>query len=153
MSKETRHGREPLLYVSRRGNVSLSRSISVRVVAILLALIVCAVVTKLMTGDDPISIFKTIAHGALGTGRTLVTIHDIAILLCISLAVTPAFRMKFWNTGAEGQVLIGCLSTAVCMLTSPGARLAADNNNGGKRYCFRNNMGRYPCYIQGAVGN
>ena len=73
MSKETRHGREPLLYVSRRGNVSLSRSISVRVVAILLALIVCAVVTKLMTGDDPISIFKTIAHGAFGTGRTLVT--------------------------------------------------------------------------------
>ena len=120
MSKETRHGREPLLYVSRRGNVSLSRSISVRVVAILLALIVCAVVTKLMTGDDPISIFKTIAHGAFGTGRTIVTIHDIAILLCISLAVTPAFRMKFWNTGAEGQVLIGCLSTAVCMLTLGG---------------------------------
>lgn len=120
MSKGTRHGREPLLYVSRRGNVSLSRSISVRVVAILLALIVCAVVTKLMTGDDPISIFKTIAHGAFGTGRTLVTIHDIAILLCISLAVTPAFRMKFWNTGAEGQVLIGCLSTAVCMLTLGG---------------------------------
>lgn len=120
MSKETRHGREPLLYVSRRGNVSLSRSISVRVVAILLALIVCAIVTKLMTGDDPISIFKTIAHGAFGTGRTIVTIHDIAILLCISLAVTPAFRMKFWNTGAEGQVLIGCLSTAVCMLTLGG---------------------------------
>ncbi len=85
-----------------------------------MALIVCAVVTKLMTGDDPISIFKTIAHGAFGTGRTLVTIHDIAILLCISLAVTPAFRMKFWNTGAEGQVLIGCLSTAVCMLTLGG---------------------------------
>ena len=49
----------------------------------------------------------------------LVTLHDIAILLCISLAVTPAFRMRFWNTGAEGQVLIGCLSTAVCSFRHP----------------------------------
>ena len=28
--------------------------------------------------------------------------------------------MRFWNTGAEGQVLIGCLSTAVCMLVLGG---------------------------------
>lgn len=120
MAKNTKHGHEPLIYVSRRGNVSLGQGILVRTVAIVLALAVCAVVTKLLTGDDPVSIFKTIVHGAFGTGRTLVTIHDIAILLCISLAVTPAFRMKFWNTGAEGQVLIGCLSTAVCMLTLGG---------------------------------
>ncbi|MDY5512614.1 MAG: ABC transporter permease, partial [Eubacteriales bacterium] len=34
----------------------------------------------------------------------------------ISLAVTPAFKMRFWNIGAEGQVLIGCLATAACMI-------------------------------------
>jgi simple sugar transport system permease protein len=39
----------------------------------------------------------------------------MAILLCISLAVTPAFRMKFWNIGAEGQVLVGCLATTACL--------------------------------------
>ena len=38
------------------------------------------------------------------------------MLLCISVAVTPAFKMKFWNTGAEGQVLISALVTAMCML-------------------------------------
>lgn len=120
MTKASRANKEPFLYVSRRGAVSLKYSILVRAVAILIALAVCAVVTKLMTGDNPLSIFATVYHGAFGKGRTLVTIHDIAILLCISLAVTPAFRMKFWNTGAEGQVLIGCLSTAVCMLTLGG---------------------------------
>jgi len=31
----------------------------------------------------------------------------MAVLQCISLAVTPAFRMRFWNTGAEGQTLMG----------------------------------------------
>ena len=115
MASEKNLKREPLAYISKRDNVSLTYRIVVRAVAIVLALIVCGVVTKVLTGDNPISIYQTIVHGAVGKGRLLVTIHDIAILLCISLAVTPAFRMRFWNTGAEGQVLIGCLATAACM--------------------------------------
>ena len=120
MMKTEKKKHEPLAYISKRDNVPLSSRIIVRVVAIFIALVVCGIVTKVLTGDNPISIFKTIFHGAFGKGRMLVTIHDIAILLCISLAVTPAFRMKFWNTGAEGQVLIGCLSTAVCMFCLGG---------------------------------
>ena len=115
MANEKNLKREPLAYISKRDNVPLTYRILVRVAAIILALIVCGVVTKVLTGDNPISIYQTIVHGAVGKGRLLVTIHDIAILLCISLAVTPAFRMRFWNTGAEGQVLIGCLATAACM--------------------------------------
>ena len=115
-----RPAREPFLYVTRRDQIPLGRAILIRVIAILLALIVCSVVTRVLTGDDPLSIYATILHGAFGTGRMLVTLHDIAILLCISLAVTPAFRMRFWNTGAEGQVLIGCLATAACMICLGG---------------------------------
>ncbi len=115
MASEKNLKREPLAYISKRDNASLTYRIVVRAVAIVLALIVCGIVTKVLTGDNPISIYQTIVHGAVGKGRLLVTIHDIAILLCISLAVTPAFRMRFWNTGAEGQVLIGCLATAACM--------------------------------------
>lgn len=115
MASEKNLKREPLAYISKRDNATLTYRIVVRAVAIVLALIVCGIVTKVLTGDNPLSIYQTIVHGAVGKGRLLVTIHDIAILLCISLAVTPAFRMRFWNTGAEGQVLIGCLATAACM--------------------------------------
>lgn len=115
MKDKLKHHREPLVYISKKDNVPFKTKYLVRFIAIVLALVVCGIVTKVLTGDNPISIYKTIIHGAVGQGRLLVTIHDIAILLCISLAVTPAFRMKFWNTGAEGQVLIGCLATAVCM--------------------------------------
>ena len=115
MASEKNLKREPLAYISKRDNVSLTYRIAVRAIAIVLALIACGIVTKVLTGDNPISIYQTIVHGAVGKGRLLVTIHDIAILLCISLAVTPTFRMRFWNTGAEGQVLIGCLATAACM--------------------------------------
>ena len=32
------------------------------------------------------------------------------------MALTPAFKMKFWNIGGEGQVLIGGLAAAACMI-------------------------------------
>lgn len=118
MTKHSTH--EAPLYITKRATVPLKMQILVRFAAILLALFVCGIVTKVLTGDNPISIFATIFHGAFGQGRLLVTIHDIAILLCISLAVTPAFKMRFWNTGAEGQVLIGCLSTAIVMMVLGG---------------------------------
>ena len=55
--------------------------------------------------------------GAFGTPRKLWTLgQNIAILLCVSLAVTPAFKMRFWNVGGEGQILIGGLATAACMI-------------------------------------
>ena len=74
-------------------------------------------VTMLLTGENPISIYTTIFYGAFGTARrTWVTVQDLAILLGISLAVTPAFKMRFWNIGAEGQVLIGGLATTACMI-------------------------------------
>ena len=55
--------------------------------------------------------------GAFGTPRKMWILgQNLAILLCISLAVTPAFKMRFWNIGAEGQVLAGGLAAAACMI-------------------------------------
>ena len=107
---------EPLIRISKRTEVSLKSNILVRAIAIIAALLVCGIITKIFTGADPIAIGKSFVHGAFGTGRLIVTIHEIAILLCVSLAVTPAFKMRFWNIGAEGQVLIGGLATAACMI-------------------------------------
>ena len=138
-----RPAREPFLYVTRRDQIPLGRAILIRVIAILLALIVCSVVTRVLTGDDPLSIYATILHGAFGTGRMLVTLHDIAILLCISLAVTPAFRMRFWNTGAEGQVLPfhrGMHAGA----GRQSARWSAHPHHGSFRHPLRRYLGHYP---------
>ena len=82
-----------------------------------MALIVCAVVTMILTGTNPIQVFQSIIAGAFGSARkTWITFQNIAILLLISLALTPAFKMKFWNIGGEGQVLIGGLASAACMI-------------------------------------
>ena len=117
--KKKKHSdRELPFYVVKRGTDqnSMWRGILIRVIAILSALLLCGIVTIFVTGENPISIYATMFEGAFGDAHnTWKTLQDIAILLCVSLAVTPAFKMRFWNTGAEGQVLISALATAMCM--------------------------------------
>ena len=56
-------------------------------------------------------------RGAFGSDLKIwYLLQNIAILLCISLAVTPAFKMRFWNCGAEGQALVGGLATISVMM-------------------------------------
>ena len=109
--------KKSLFHITKRDALPWYQAFAIRGGAIVLALIVCAVVTMLLTGENPLSIYGTIFHGAFGTARkSWVTFQNLAVLLGISLAVTPAFKMRFWNIGAEGQVLIGCLATAACMI-------------------------------------
>ena len=109
--------KQSLFHISKRDVLPWYQAMLIRGGAIVLALIVCALVTMLLTGENPISIYGTIFYGAFGTARKFwVTFQNLAVLLGISLAVTPAFKMRFWNIGAEGQVLIGCLATAACMI-------------------------------------
>ena len=124
--------KQNLFHISKRSVLPWYQSWAIRGIAILLALIVCAIVTMLMTGENPLSIYATIFYGAFGTARkTWMTLQNLAILLGISLAVTPAFKMRFWNIGAEGQVLIGGLATAACMIC-----LADKMSNGAVILCM-----------------
>lgn len=111
------HNKTPLFHIAKRKELPWYGAWAIRAIAVLLALVVCAIVTTALTGENPVEIYKTIWKGAFGTPRKIwILCQNLAILLCISLAVTPAFRMRFWNIGAEGQVLIGGLATAACMI-------------------------------------
>ena len=71
----------------------------------------------LLTGLDPFSVFGTMIYGALGTERkAIILFKELAMLLSVALALTPAFKMKFWNLGGEGQALAGALASAACMI-------------------------------------
>ena len=107
----------PLFHISKRAALPWYAAWGIRGGAILLALLVCGVITTLVTGEDPLAVFGAIYKGSFGTPRKLwVLLQNIAMLLCVSLAVTPAFRMRCWNLGGEGQALIGGLAAAACMI-------------------------------------
>ena len=107
----------PLLHIAKRRSMKWYHAWGIRIGAILLALILDAVITTLVTGLNPLEVYVTIFKGSFGTMRKFwVLLQNIAILLCVSIAVTPAFKMRFWNVGGEGQILAGALATAACMI-------------------------------------
>ena len=117
MRKTEKKIHEPLFHIAKRTQIDWWKAWIVRIAAVLLSLVFCAAVTYLLTKEDPIKVYGAMIEGTFGTKRRVWnTLQNIAMLLCVSLAVTPAFKMRFWNIGAEGQVLIGGLATAACMI-------------------------------------
>ena len=120
MAAETKHKstvKEPLFHIAKRDSIVWQKAWLIRIAAILLALVFSGLVSYLLTKENPLSIYATMFDGAFGTERRVWNLmQSLAMLLCVSVAVTPAFKMRFWNIGAEGQVLAGGLATAACMI-------------------------------------
>ncbi len=117
MAAQTTHPAEPLVRIARREAAPLSRKIAVRAAAILLALVVDALFIFFVTGLNPINVYVVMWGGTFSTTvRFSWAMRDLSTLLCIGIALAPAFKMRFWNIGAEGQVLVGGLATALIMV-------------------------------------
>lgn len=114
VAKKTHH---QLFHIVKREPLPWHKSLLVRAIAVLAALLVSAVIITLLANVNPIDVYKSMISGAFGSSlRVWSLFQNLAILLCVSLAVTPAFKMRFWNCGAEGQVLIGGLATVAVMM-------------------------------------
>ena len=108
---------QPLFHIVKRGDMPWYFSWGVRGAAIVLALLACALISTLVTSDNPIQIFATIIDGSFGSSRKfMVLLQNTAMMLCVALALTPAFKMRFWNIGGEGQALAGAIASAACMI-------------------------------------
>ncbi|MBQ8057848.1 MAG: ABC transporter permease [Ruminococcus sp.] len=119
------HKREPLVRIAKRDSMPLWQSILIRVLSIVLALVVCGVIIYMLIKVNPLEVYKSMVEGAFGAfkedykffnRRTWITIRDTMMLLCIAVGLAPAFKMRFWNIGAEGQILVGGIATAACMI-------------------------------------
>lgn len=113
--------REPLFHLVKRIDVSKKYAWAVRIGAFLLSILVCAAISALLTDKSIGFFFKYLFNGTFGTKRTIWNLfHETAILLLVSIAVTPCFKMKFWNIGGEGQILMGALGCSVALVFMGG---------------------------------
>lgn len=113
--------KEPLFHIAKRAALPWYLSWAIRIGAIVLALVACAALTVFLIHENPFQVYATMFRGAFSTPRRIWNLlQSLAMLLCVSLALTPAFKMRFWNIGGEGQVLIGGLATAACMICLGG---------------------------------
>jgi len=97
----------PFLRISRRNTIPHSTAWLVRAGGMLAALIACSFLI-LALGHNPLAVYAEMLNSVFGSRIGFNETVRIAVpLLCCGLAVGLAFKMRFWNIGAEGQLLIG----------------------------------------------
>ena len=102
--------------ITKRDNLSRKKEILITLLAIVLSIVFAGIIL-LIFGLNPFEIFKEIIMGSIGTGlRVKQTIVKAVPLIITSMGIIVAFKMKFWNIGAEGQILIGGACSAAAMI-------------------------------------
>ena len=113
-------GKDPLVRIAKRSTISKPKAWAIRLISLLLALVVCAILIYSIVKMNPLQVYVSMWKGAFGSARRAwITARDEMMLLCIAVGLAPAFKMKFWNIGAEGQILVGGIVTAACMIYLP----------------------------------
>lgn len=96
-----------LIKMVKKDNVTKMQSTKIRLIAVLLALVTAGLFI-LALGHNPIDVYISLIKGSLGTGhRVKQTIIKATPIIITSLGIMVAFKMKFWNIGGEGQILMG----------------------------------------------
>ena len=122
MADTAKKTKEPLLHIAKRDDITGLKAWLIRIAAIVIGLLLGGIISAILTGASFGRVYEIMFTGVLGRifeGKTTMLwrfLQQTAILLCLALGVTPAFRMRFWNCGAEGQALIGGLAAMICMM-------------------------------------
>ena len=115
-----------MIRISKRNSISLGKSVLIRGIAIFLSLIATAIVILAIVGLNPIDVYVSMAKGTFGDPFNLFGkrfqyfLRDMMILTCIAIGLAPAFKMRFWNVGAEGQMLVGAIGAMFFMRNFAG---------------------------------
>ena len=102
--------------IVKRSGVSVGKAWGIRGIGLLLALALSAIVIYAIVKLNPLRVYVSMWDGAFGNGRIWITVRDCMILTCIAIGLAPAFKMRFWNIGAEGQILVGGIASAFWMI-------------------------------------
>ena len=113
---QVRVTKEPLIRLVKRDALPKKKIVLIYAVAIAVSLVLSALICALFSSKNPLSFFGALFEGAFGSPRRIwLLLQDTALLLGVSVALVPAFKMKFWNLGGNGQILIGALAAIACM--------------------------------------
>ena len=99
---------------------AIAVAIAVPLVAIVVAMILGAAAI-LVTGENVLTAYAELLRGAVGTPTNLANtlVRSIPIIIA-GIGIGFAFRAGALNLGAEGQMVLGALATAVVALGVPG---------------------------------
>lgn len=109
-----------MVRIVKRVDLSGRKAVFFRIAAVVLALLASAVFIALL-GHSPLEVYRSMVDGAVGSSyRVKETIIRAIPLVVTSLGIAVAFKMKFWNIGAEGQIFMGAFGASFVALKAPG---------------------------------
>ena len=102
--------KEPLFRMVKRDAMASQKAWRIRGIAFFLSLLAGALLI-LVLGHNPFSVYASMTLGAWGSKTVIYETIKIAIpLLITAIGISFAFKMKFWNIGGEGQILVGAVA-------------------------------------------
>jgi ABC-type uncharacterized transport system permease subunit len=105
--------------VVKKPDITQKQYTGIMLIAIALALLTSGIFILLL-GLNPISVYISMVKGAFGSPYRIEQTIIVAVpLVIISLGIAVAFKMKFWNIGAEGQVIMGAFFASYLALNYP----------------------------------
>ena len=106
------HASEPFVRMVKRDSISRGKALMVRAIAILGALFTGGILI-LALGHNPFAVYRDMVVGAFGNKMAIQETVRIAIpLLVTGLGIGIAFKMRFWNIGGEGQIIMGAVAAS-----------------------------------------
>ena len=102
-------------HVVRRLDTPKKQYWAIKVAGFLVALLLAGIICTMLTPGSFGLFYKEMFLGVFDPSDSevlLELLETAGLLLLVAFALAPAFKMKFWNLGGEGQILIGCLVTA-----------------------------------------
>ena len=112
----TNPNKEPFIRIVKRNKISAVRGIIIRAVAVILAAILTLVLVKAVGEFSFAQTAKSMVNGAFENSIKINSFFkEACMLLMFAIALAPAFKMRFWNIGAQGQVLVGGLGGAILL--------------------------------------
>lgn len=109
--------KEPFIRIIGREDLNWKKKALVRAICLFSGVVLCIISLWIIGKKDPFPAVGIIFQGTFGnSAKFWQTIQEMVLLLGIGLALVPAYEMRFWNVGAQGQVLMGALGCAVVMI-------------------------------------
>ena len=106
--------KERIIRVSRRAFIKPWQRYAITAGAILIAFLFFGIISTIAAPGSFLEFYELFFQGPFISGSSFLSVvWDAALLFLIAVALTPVFKMKFWNIGAEGQCLMGGLGALI----------------------------------------
>lgn len=108
--------KEPLFHVIKRTDLNFKKLLIIKSTSIILGFLFCCLFMLSISGANPIEVIAELFAGNFGTPKRIWRmLRELSLLLLVGLSLVPAFKMKYWNLGGNGQILMSCLGAIICM--------------------------------------